>query len=360
MRLNPRHVLPALIATGSLLVPTVLAAPAGALPQTSGSGKGVVATGSASGAGSTSNGTSSKGTSSKGTSSKSAKSSSSKSSAKGASTGAAAGKRTHIVRSGDTVIGIAKRYGVSADSVRAANGIVDDELYLGARIIIDGSASGATSSGGSKSGSSSTSKGDGTYTVKAGDYLEGIAHRHGVSLNSLLKANGLRSSSLILPGDTLKIPGSSSTGSSTSGGSGSSSKSAGAVGPDLRCPVPGASFMNDWGFPRDDGGRFHEGTDMFAPKGTTIVAPASGTLVYGSNGLGGNTFTLTTSSGWVIYGAHMSSAIGSSRTVKAGEAIGRVGNTGNAAGGDSHLHMGLKRAGGTSINPYPSLHDACG
>lgn len=355
MRLNPRHVLPALIATGSLLVPTVLAVPAGALPQTSGSGKGVVATGSASGAGSTSKGTSSKGTSSKSTKG------SSKSSAKGASTGAAAGKRTHIVRSGDTVIGIAKKYGVSADSVRAANGIVDDELYLGARIIIDGGASGATSSSGSSSsGTSGTSKVGGTYTVKAGDYLEGIAHRHGVSLNSLLKANGLTSSSLILPGDTLKIPGSSSTGSSATGGSGSSSKSAGAVGPDLRCPVPGASFMNDWGFPRDDGGRFHEGTDLFAPKGTTIVAPASGTLVYGTNGLGGNTFTLTTSSGWVIYGAHMSSAIGSSRTVKAGEAIGRVGNTGNAAGGDTHLHMGLKRAGATSINPYPSLHDACG
>ena len=62
----------------------------------------------------------------------------------------------------------------------------------------------------------------------------------------------------------------------------------------------------------------------------------------------------------MIYGAHMSASIGSSRSVKAGEAIGRVGNTGNAAGGETHLHMGLKRAGGTSINPYPSLHDACG
>jgi LysM repeat protein len=348
MRLNPRHLLPAVIATGSLLVPSVLtASSAGALPQTSGSSKGA-ATASAPSKSST-----------KSTTTQSSKSRTTSS----ASSGAAAGKATHIVRSGDTVIGIAKKYGVSADSVRAANGIVDDELYVGARIIIDGRAGGAKST--SSSGSSTTAKG-GSYTVKEGDYLDGIARKHGVSLTALLKANGLKSSSLILPGDSLKIPGSSgvsssggsSAGSSDSGSSGT--RSAGDVGPDLRCPVPGASYMNDWGFPRDGGGRFHEGTDLFAAKGATIVAPASGSLVFGKNGLGGTTFTLTTSTGWVIYGAHMSTTIGSSRTVKAGEAIGRVGATGNAAGGDPHLHLGLKRAGGTAINPYPSLHDACG
>jgi murein DD-endopeptidase MepM/ murein hydrolase activator NlpD len=280
------------------------------------------------------------------------------------------GRRTHIVRSGDTVPAIAKKYGVSADSVRAANGIVDDKLYLGARLIIDGSAgSGSSSSATTKSGSSakagsgSTSAG-GTYTIREGDYLEGIAKRHGVSLSSLLSANGLKATSLILPGDTLTIPSGSSAASTaaepgTSSSSGASG-SAGDVGPDLRCPVPGASFMNDWGFPRDDGGRFHEGTDMFAPSGTTIVAPASGSIVYSENGLGGHTFTLSTNGGWVIYGAHLKAPIGSSRTVRAGEPIARVGASGNAAGGDPHLHLGVKRAGGSPMNPYPSLKDACG
>lgn len=201
-----------------------------------------------------------------------------------ASNGAAAGKRTHIVRSGDTVASIAKRYGVSANAVRAANGIIDDRLFRGARLIIDG-------------------------------------------------------------------------GSAASAGS--SSTTAGKVGPTLRCPVRGATFMNDWGFPRDDGGRFHEGTDVFAPRGATVVAPASGTVVFGSNPLGGTTFNLTTDTGWVIYGAHLSKTIGASRHVKAGEAIARVGNSGNAAGGDTHLHVGLKRWGSTSINPYPSLRAAC-
>jgi len=264
---------------------------------------------------------------------------------------------------------IARRYGVSADSVRVANGIVDDELYRGARLIIDGTA-GSSSSGGSSTSqpAGSGSRGGSRYTVRDGDFLEGIAHSHGVSLSALLAANGLKASSLILPGEELVIPsgragsgsGSGSAGRASNGsGSRSHSKTAASVGPDLRCPVRGASFMNDWGFPRDDGMRFHEGTDVFAPKGTTIVAPASGSVVYAKTGLGGNTFTLTTTSGWVIYGAHMSTAIGSSRQVVAGEALGRVGNTGNAAGGDTHLHMGLKRAGGRSINPYPSLRAAC-
>ena len=311
-----------------------------------------------------------------GSSSSSAKAAKKNGSTKASAT-TSAGRRTHIVRSGDTVPSIARRYGVDADDVRAANGIVDDKLYLGARLIIDGSAASSSGSSSTKSSSgspatkriSSTTPGA-TYRVKDGDYLDGIAHKYGVSLSSLLKANDLQTDSLILPGDSLVIPsgssGSSSSGSTASsstknsaGSASASSTSAGSVGPDIRCPVAGASFMNDWGFPRDEGTRFHEGTDMFAPTGTTIVAPAGGTVVYGTNPLGGHTFTLTTSSGWVFYGADTSKAIGSSRQVGTGEAIARVGSSGNAAGGDTHLHLGIKRSGGSPINPYPSLRAAC-
>ena len=303
------------------------------------------------------------------------------------------GIRSHIVSRGDTVPSIAKRYGVSADDIRAANGIVDDRLYRGARLLIDGSASSATastsSSGSDSDSDSSSSRGAvsttagrttraTTYEVKDGDVLERIARDHGISLRELLDANDMEATSLILDGDTLDIPSSRSSGndsgnsrdsgnskdsdSNDSGSKDSSSRSgrpAGATGPSLRCPVPGASFMNDWGFPRDGGTRFHEGTDLFAPKGTTILAPAAGVISYGSNPLGGSTFSLTTDDGWVIYGAHLSKTIGSSRQVGAGEAIARVGNSGDANGGDPHLHVGLKRAGGRPMNPYPSMLDAC-
>lgn len=197
------------------------------------------------------------------------------------------GRRVHVVAIGDTVASIARTYGVSADALRAANGIVDDRLFLTGRLVVP--VAGTSAGTGSRRGA----------------------------------------------------------------------RNAGDIGPDLRCPLPGASFMNDWGFPRDDGGRFHQGTDMFAPRGRVVVAPAAGTVVFGSNKLGGTTFNLTTSSGWVIYGAHLSATIGSSRTVKAGQPIARVGSSGDAAGGDTHLHVGLRRVGGSPINPYPSMVRAC-
>jgi LysM repeat protein len=265
---------------------------------------------------------------------------------------------TYTVRDGDVLERIARRHGVSLSSLLAANGMRSDSLIMaGDRLTIPGAGSSSGSSGGATSSGSSSASGA-SYTVRDGDVLERIARRHGVSLSSLLAANGLRSDSLIMAGDRLTIPGAGSSAGS-SGSAAASSGSAGAASrPDIVCPVRGASFMNDWGFPRG-GSRFHEGTDLFASTGTTIVAPASGTIRYGSNTLGGTTFTLTTSDGWVFYGAHLHAAIGSSRTVQAGSPVATVGASGNAAGGDPHLHLGVRPAGGAPINPYPALAAAC-
>ena len=57
------------------------------------------------------------------------------------------GQRIHVVQPGDTVQSIARQYGVSADDVRVANGIVDDKVYAGAGLVIDSGASSDGSSG---------------------------------------------------------------------------------------------------------------------------------------------------------------------------------------------------------------------
>ncbi len=290
--------------------------------------------------------------------------SSSGSSSKGSSSGG-----SYTVKDGDVLERIARRHGVKLSALLAANGLKATSLIMeGDVLTIPSGSSKGSGAGGSSSGSSSKgSSSGGSYTVKDGDVLERIARRHGVKLSALLAANGLKATSLIFEGDVLTIPSGSSKGSgpavsASSGSSGSSSggsSSGGTVGPELVCPVPGASFMNDWGFPRGSS-RFHEGTDMFAAEGTTIYAPASGVVSFGSNNLGGTTFSLSTNSGWVIYGAHLLDTIGSSGSVSAGTPIGVVGTSGNAAGGDAHLHLGIKPAGGSAINPYPSLRAACG
>ncbi len=131
--------------------------------------------------------------------------------------------------------------------------------------------------------------------------------------------------------------------------------------PDFICPVAGSmSFRNDWGNPRS-GGRTHKGTDIFAKKGTPVVAVVDGTLRFRDGGLGGIAIWLK-GSGASYYFAHLDSRVSGLSTgsyVNRGTVIGYVGNTGNAFGGADHLHFQLHPGHGSPVNPYPTLAAAC-
>ena len=149
---------------------------------------------------------------------------------------------TYTVKRGDTLSGIAARHRVSLSTLLNANGLKTSSIiYPGQKIKLSESSkatnrsTSSTNSGSSAQNPASTSTSGGlntskssTYTVKRGDTLSGIAARHGVSLSTLLNANGLKVSSPIYPGQQLKLSGSSkaTTGSvgtasgSTNSGSG--------------------------------------------------------------------------------------------------------------------------------------------
>lgn len=145
------------------------------------------------------------------------------------STRSTAGKSAiHRVRRGDTLSRIASRYGVSTDALRRANGLRSSKVFSGQRLRIPGRA-GASSSRvetGEISVRWSSSKAKatraGTVRVGRGDTLSAIAARHGTTVASLKKANGLRGST-VRAGQTLKVPssGSSSISASRSGRSSS-------------------------------------------------------------------------------------------------------------------------------------------
>ncbi|MCO4466964.1 LysM domain protein [Streptococcus infantarius subsp. infantarius] len=97
---------------------------------------------------------------------------------------------TYTVRSGDTLSGIASKFGTSYQTLASLNGISNPNwIYVGQVLKVTGSANASSV----------------YYTVRAGDNLSAIASRYGTSYQSIASLNGLTNPNLIYAGQTLKI-----------------------------------------------------------------------------------------------------------------------------------------------------------
>ncbi len=144
-------------------------------------------------------------------------------------------------------------------------------------------------------------------------------------------------------------------------------RSAGFI-PDVVFPLDGdydLPLINSWGYPRAPGTidqHWHEGIDLFAPRGTPIVAAESGEITdIGVGVLGGLKVWVLGDSGTRWYYAHLGSFnphIEIGDRLSAGALIGYVGTTGNAVGTPPHLHLQMHPDGGRPVNPYPILQAA--
>lgn len=99
----------------------------------------------------------------------------------------------------------------------------------------------------------------------------------------------------------------------------------------------------------------HTGLDIAAPKGTTIVAAASGTVTFsGYKGSYGNMIVISHGNGVQTYYGHCSQLFVSAGTkVSQGQKIASVGSTGNSTG--PHLHLEI-RVNGVAYNPQNYLY----
>lgn len=120
------------------------------------------------------------------------------------------------------------------------------------------------------------------------------------------------------------------------------------------------SYFRD---PRDGGRRDHHGVDIFAPRGTPVVAAANGVVTsVGATNLGGKVvWVWDARRGQSHYYAHLSEqAVTAGTLVRAGDLVGYVGNTGNARSTPPHLHFGMYSLGEGPIDPYPFVQGAKG
>lgn len=124
---------------------------------------------------------------------------------------------SHRVRRGDTLGGIARRYGSSTASIQAANGLrKNSRLRIGATLKIPPrdprAVQTAAASAGAKRATSQAAPAPSrtaakyrSHRVQSGQTLHGIARRYGTNVRSIQTANSM-SGSRIKPGQVLKIP----------------------------------------------------------------------------------------------------------------------------------------------------------
>lgn len=95
-----------------------------------------------------------------------------------------------VVSKGDTLFSIAKKNGTSVEQIRNLNGITDNNIKVGQRLVIR------------PSGVMKTA----LYTVKKGDTLWRISYNYGISLRQLMDINGMSQVSTLVPGKKLAVP----------------------------------------------------------------------------------------------------------------------------------------------------------
>ncbi len=133
--------------------------------------------------------------------------------------------------------------------------------------------------------------------------------------------------------------------------------------PILSLPIPVLfgvdvdDLTENFGDPRGDGTRTHEGLDMHAPMGTPVASPTDAVVVRVGDGPDSGLYVRTANPGGeqfvFMHLSAIASGINSGTSVKKGEIIGFVGNTGNAINAGAHLHFEIRKNGAT--DPFPRL-----
>lgn len=249
---------------------------------------------------------------------------------------------THVVASGETLGGIAAKYGTDTETIKSLNSISDERsLRVGQQLKV------------------MTAKGV-VHKISVGDTLWDIARAYQVAATAIYDANpGLKGSALklgkeiIIPGakplvvrQTATSRGSSRTTSTSDKSTGSSASSSSG----FRWPVSGhitSGFGQRWG-------KLHAGLDIGVPSATAVKAAAAGTVMYAGWALGyGYLVEIKHSGGYETrYGHNSKILVKVGQEVEKGQTVSLSGSTGFSTG--PHVHFEVRK-NGTPISPLTVL-----
>jgi murein DD-endopeptidase MepM/ murein hydrolase activator NlpD len=297
------------------------------------------------------------------------------------------------VQQGDTLYGIAKRYGVSISALIEVNGLKDgasikpgQQLFLPAGVPASRVAHEQPAP---RRGALAGEPGwEGRHTMKPGESLYGIARQHGVSLAELQRVNGIGSPMSVRAGTVLSVPANraepaparkpppaaaprvaqtapaaaptrviNATGEQKVASTGHQRSDAEPAAADaapskFRWPARGRVIAN---FGKRSDGSHNDGINIAVPQGTEVHAAEGGRVAYAGNELKGygNLVLIRHDNGWVSAYAHADQIlVKRDDLVRRGQVIARAGKTGTVD--QPQLHFEL-RQGAKPVDPMPHL-----
>ena len=189
-----------------------------------------------------------------------------------------------------------------------------------------------------------------THVVRSGETLWEIAQSYGLQSSQLARLNGIDDPRKLAVGTVLTVPSSGGVAAVRKSSRSKSSTRRAAQASIMTWPVKGVVTTR---FGRKHG-KAHDGVDIAAARGVQVVAASEGEVIFSSKHGGyGNLVVIRHRDGLVtVYAHNDKNLVAKGDKVRRGQAIAKVGDTGQAAG--PHLHFEVRR-GATPQNPLKFL-----